>query len=122
MKSLIQFFKLLSDETRFRIMMLLLKEKLCVCELQSLLELSQPKISKHLAKLRDVGVVEDEKIDKFVFYRLANLTDDQQSILDSIFTHINLYPQLVNDQMRLANDDGQGISCVPHELKKIKEQ
>ena len=101
MKSLIQFFKLLSDETRLRILILLLQEKLCVCELQGLLALSQPKVSKHLAKLRDVGAVEDEKVDKFVFYKLANLDRDHKTILEDILSHIKTYPQLAHDQMKL---------------------
>lgn len=120
MKTLIQFFKLLSDETRLRIMMLLLQEKLCVCELQGLLDLSQPKVSKHLAKLRDVGVVEDEKIDKFVFYKLSNLDKDQKTILNEILSHIKSYPQLANDQLKLTGKQAYLVSCVPAELKNIK--
>ena len=120
MKSLIQFFKLLSDETRLRILILLLQEKLCVCELQGLLTLSQPKVSKHLAKLRDVGVVEDEKIDKFVFYKLANLDRDHKTILEDILSHIKTYPQLAHDQMKLLGKETYLVSCVPAELKNTK--
>jgi len=55
-----QFFQLLSDETRLRCLLLLQKEgELCVCELVYALDIIQPKISRHLAALRDAGIVTD---------------------------------------------------------------
>ncbi len=52
------FFKMLADSTRLRCLMLMQAEgELCVCELTHALNLSQPKISRHLAHLRDAGVL-----------------------------------------------------------------
>jgi ArsR family transcriptional regulator len=45
------FFKVLSDETRLRILILLDRRELCVCEICQILDLSQPKVSRHLAKI-----------------------------------------------------------------------
>ncbi len=45
MRETLEFFKLLSDETRFRVIMLLLEKELAVCELVGILDLPQPKIS-----------------------------------------------------------------------------
>lgn len=68
----LQLFKNLSDETRLGIV-LLLKEmgELCVCDLCSALEQSQPKISRHLAMLRESGLLLDRKQGKWVHYRLS---------------------------------------------------
>lgn len=67
------FFKLISDETRLRILLLLHSEgELCVCELVDALEDSQPKISRHLAQLRAHGVLTDSRRGQWVFYRLAS--------------------------------------------------
>lgn len=64
-------FRQLSDATRLRCLMLLLKEgELCVCELTHALEQSQPKISRHLAQLRQAGVVQDRRSGQWVYYRL----------------------------------------------------
>lgn len=67
-----EFFTLLSDETRLRCLLLLQKEKeLCVCELSSILESIQPKISRHLSLLRTSGIVSDERRGQWVYYRLS---------------------------------------------------
>ncbi len=67
------FFQMLSDSTRLRVLMLLQREgELCVCELTHALALSQPKISRHLAQLRESGVVETRRAGKWMFYRLSD--------------------------------------------------
>lgn len=65
------FFKCLSDDTRLRCVTLLQKEgKLCVCELTAALDLSQPKISRHLAQLRQYGLLLDSREGQWVYYRI----------------------------------------------------
>ncbi len=65
------FFKLLADETRLHILLLLVTEtELCVCELCAALEVSQPKISRHLAMLRSAAVLVDRRQGQWVYYRL----------------------------------------------------
>ena len=65
------FFKCLSDETRLRCVTLLQKEgTLCVCELTAALALSQPKISRHLAFLRQCGLLQDSREGHWVFYQI----------------------------------------------------
>lgn len=65
------FYKCLSDETRLRTLLLIRQNgELCVCELVEALELSQPKISRHLATLRQCGLLQDRRNGQWVFYRL----------------------------------------------------
>lgn len=67
----ITFFKCLSDDTRLKSLLLLqLKKELCVCDLMSALQESQPKVSRHLADLRASGLVLDERQGKWVYYRI----------------------------------------------------
>lgn len=68
----LQLFKVLSDETRLGIV-LLLRElgELCVCDLVAALNEPQPKISRHLAMLRECGLLLDRKQGKWVHYRLS---------------------------------------------------
>jgi ArsR family transcriptional regulator len=66
------FLKLLSDPTRLRSLMLLLQEgELCVCELTYALDEIQPKISRHLAALRDAGIVIDRREGQWIYYRIS---------------------------------------------------
>ncbi|TPG64986.1 metalloregulator ArsR/SmtB family transcription factor [Ewingella americana] len=65
-------FKNLSDETRLSIVMLLREAgELCVCEIIGVLNESQPKISRHLAMLRETGLLMDRRDGKWIYYRLS---------------------------------------------------
>lgn len=65
------FFKCLADETRLRCLALMVsKGELCVCELTQALDLSQPKISRHLAQLRQCGVLLDSRKGQWVYYAI----------------------------------------------------
>lgn len=68
---LLVFIKSLADYTRLRCMLLIQDQgELCVCELMSALQLSQPKISRHLAQLRQNGLLIDRRQGKWVYYQL----------------------------------------------------
>ncbi len=67
----ILIYKALSEETRLKSLLLMQKQgELCVCDLMEALNLSQPKVSRHLAELRKHGVVLDERRGKWVYYRI----------------------------------------------------
>lgn len=68
----IQLFKILADETRLAIIMLLRESgELCVCDLCAATGQSQPKISRHMAILREAELVLDRRQGKWVHYRLS---------------------------------------------------
>jgi ArsR family transcriptional regulator, arsenate/arsenite/antimonite-responsive transcriptional repressor len=79
----IDLFRLLGDETRLRCLALLAAHgELCVCELTQVLGVSQPKISRHLATLRESGLVSDRRLGVWVYYRLrTDLSGWAQRIL-----------------------------------------
>ncbi len=65
------FFKCLSDSTRLDILKIILaRQNVCVCEITEILQLSQPKISRHLALLRNLSILLDERKGQWVYYRL----------------------------------------------------
>lgn len=67
-----QLFKCLSDETRLASVLMVAKEgELCVCELMAAMEISQPKLSRHLAQLRNCGILDDSRRGQWVYYALA---------------------------------------------------
>ena len=87
MKKLAQTFKALSDETRLRILTLLTHGELCVCDLMAVLLLPQSTVSRHLAYLRNSGLIADRRDGVWMYYRLEQqLTvvdrDSWHSLLD----------------------------------------
>ncbi|HFL3828435.1 TPA: ArsR/SmtB family transcription factor [Clostridioides difficile] len=97
MDKLLNYFKLLSDETRLRIMVLLFHKEFCVCQITGITGVSQPNISKHLARLRDMGLVKDEKKEQYTFYSL-NIEDKLfEDILEKIVDNVDQYPILKSD-------------------------
>jgi len=64
-------FKTLSDPTRVRLLALLEREELAVQELMAVLGMAQSRVSRHLAILREAGLIEDRRDGTYVFYRLA---------------------------------------------------
>lgn len=70
MEGLARTFRALADPTRLRILNLLLAAPGCVCELQSVLDLPQPLLSRHLSHLRNAELVDDEREGMRVRYRL----------------------------------------------------
>lgn len=69
------FFIALADRTRRRILNLIRKQEICVCFFTEVLELSQPKISRHLAYLRNAGIVSARRDGKWMYYRIVEPED-----------------------------------------------
>lgn len=108
-----QFFKMLSDETRIRCLLLIAREaKLCVCELTYALGERQPKVSRHLAQLRQSGILQDERSGQWVNYTVAeNLPGWQRKIIASIRESSCLEAQYRYDIERLNNMKGRPNRC-----------
>lgn len=72
MKDLMKVFKAVADETRMRIMKVLLERKnLCVCEIMQSLNITQTRVSKNLRILKEAGLVVDKKEGLWVHYSVA---------------------------------------------------
>lgn len=113
----VQFFKCLSDDTRLRCVTLLHQEgKLCVCELTTALELSQPKISRHLALLRQCGLLLDSRDGQWVYYRInPDLPEWARPLLDNALSALKSCESFKKDQDRLRRMEGRpnelGVCC-----------
>ncbi len=96
---------MLSDETRLRALSLMADHgELCVCELVYALELSQPKISRHMAALRDAGLVTSKRRAQWVFYGIdPQLPDWQRKVLSGVFEGIRGEAVVMQDARRLSN-------------------
>lgn len=82
MKATVQIFKALGDETRLRIMALLLDgQELCVCDIMAALDLPQSTVSRHLSYLRNAGLVDDRRQGIWMYYRITSQRIDHGAIL-----------------------------------------
>ena len=93
----------LADGTRLRALVLLTREtSLCVCELTAALDVSQPKMSRHLAALRALDIVEDARIANRVFYRLhPDLPDWARGAVDRLAEGMTATSDFATVQRRL---------------------
>jgi len=112
----LQFFKALADDTRLQLILLIFAEQeLCVCELTQALALSQPKISRHIAILREQGLLQDRRAGKWVFYSLSpELAHWQLNAISDCFESSQDY--LVSSRQRLmemGNRPDRQLLCCP---------
>lgn len=85
MRELVDIFKALSEESRLRILALLLEREMCVCEIEACLRLTQSNASRHLTALKKCGILDSYKKAQWAYYRI-----DENFKRD----HINLWKYL----------------------------
>ncbi len=106
-----RMFRAFSDRTRLRILHLLLDGELCVCDIVRVLDMSQPKISRHLAYLRRSGLVQARKDGLWMHYKLVPADDDfHQSLINCLRHCFDAVPELKRDRKRLERP-GCGPEC-----------
>ncbi len=111
MNRITKFFKMLSDGTRLRIVTLLAQGEMCVCQICGVLDISQPKASKHLAKLRNMGFVVTERKEQYIYYSL-NIEDIVvNNLINDIVNNVDKYEQLKKDKERLVEKETYLKQC-----------
>lgn len=88
-------FKLLGDKTRLKIVSLLSQQEMCVCHLVEILQTTQPNISQHLRKLKDAGLVLEERRGQWIYYSLS--IEDKPYLKEAI----GYLPKVAEDQEKL---------------------
>jgi len=99
-----KIFKSLSDSGRIRIVKMLQRKPLCVCEIREILDLATSTVSKHLSILREAGLIVDWKDGKWINYMINPAPDPLAS------------NALLYIQMQIEDDD-----TIKNDRKKIKD-
>lgn len=98
MKTTIDLFKLLTDEHRVRIMMLLTNKELSVCQLMGITGMSQPLVSRNLSLLYKGGFLSERRDGKLRFYSIKkDLSEENKSVLALLKKLIRNSPEHVED-------------------------
>jgi ArsR family transcriptional regulator len=117
MREVAQFFKVLSDEARLKIMWLLFNNReLCVCDLMEALGITQSKASRHLGMLRVAGLVSDRREGTWSYYSIRQAPGDlQRAVFDSLRAGLADHPAaagvLLDLRAWLARKD-RGAACA----------
>ena len=98
--------KLLGDKTRLTMIGMLMIHECCVCEFVDVFQMSQPAISQHLRKLKDAGLVKEQKRGQWVIYSL-----DQKSIYFPMVKDILKYVPDQEEKFKWLKENGLRISC-----------
>jgi ArsR family transcriptional regulator len=113
MKEALKIFKGLADPTRLRIVSLLLRRDLCVCELMFILKMEQSRISHQLRILKDADLVEVIREGKWMTYRIS---DKARPNLGQLFS------QLLKEQLRESEetirDSGNLEICLREDVRR----
>ena len=117
MKTVTKLLAALTNPTRLRLVRLLLREELCVCELVDALRVPQYKVSRHLGRLRGVGLVQARRNGRWMYYsigRRVELGGFQRDLLKVIDVHLEGTHEVGRDDARLARRVAlrQGGRCV----------
>jgi len=107
-------FRAFADPTRLRILHLLKPGELCVCDIVGVLRLPQPKISRHLAYLRQAGLVLARREGLWMHYRLADAASPlHASLIECLSFCLGQMPELAADARKLGQrrPDRAGTCC-----------
>ncbi|MEK8210334.1 metalloregulator ArsR/SmtB family transcription factor [Paenibacillus sp. FSL L8-0696] len=98
--------KLLGDKTRLTMMKLLEKQECCVCELVEVFKTSQPSVSQHLRKLKDAGLVKENRKGQWIFYSI-NSNSNHNELIQKL---MNFVPSQ-DHELEELDKKGLRISC-----------
>jgi ArsR family transcriptional regulator len=108
MNELVGVFRALADPTRLRIMNILSHQCMCVCDLQTVLGLSQSFISRHLAYLRHAGLVRDRRGGTWVCYSPAFDAPHGPAVRSFLREVLPLAPSLQADLEKVHQHESLG--------------
>jgi len=105
----------LADKTRLRLLNLMRDEEVCVCFFAEILGDSQPKISRHLAYLRNAGLVKARRDGKWMHYSIVDPVDEGgKAVLQSVLSWLDERPELRAERVRYKT-----VCCTPELLVQI---
>jgi ArsR family transcriptional regulator len=127
LKQLTCLFKALGDATRLRLINLLHAQSLCVGDLQEVLGLSQPLVSRHLAILRGANLVRTQRQGPRVYYSLSRAPFLNYPLRKFLSEIVPFFPELQADVQKLAELKGDGMlksegSSGPSDLESSAAQ
>jgi ArsR family transcriptional regulator len=113
MRAMIKLLKVLSDESRLRVLNLIQERECCVCEVMQAMEISQSKSSRILSALYDVGLLKLRREGKWALYSIDDENEEYvKDIVTGILKSLRDNPVAIADCEKLKKAERVGPSCV----------
>lgn len=116
-QELMKILKAISDENRLRIINLLKNGELCVCEIESVLNLNQSNASRHLGKLTEANIINSYKKAQYVYFSLNEENLEKHEFLNKLLDELNSVEKYKRDIEILNLFKEKGIGCKELERK-----
>ncbi|UCH51349.1 MAG: winged helix-turn-helix transcriptional regulator [Chloroflexota bacterium] len=114
MRELVKAFKALSDETRLRILNLLLERECCVCEVMQVLDISESRASRNLSFLYDAGFLKLRREGLWALYSIdrEGLKEHYTDLVEAVRKALEGNETAIQDRRRLRTAQRIGPGCV----------
>ncbi|WP_033166249.1 metalloregulator ArsR/SmtB family transcription factor [Clostridium sp. KNHs205] len=107
---MVEIFKALSEESRLRILSLILEDELCVCEIESSLRMTQSNASRHLSALKRSGILDSYKNAQWTYYRLnKDFIQENKALWEYLKQKLIELPTFSSDQEAYQKCKTQGL-------------
>jgi ArsR family transcriptional regulator len=113
MREFVKAFKALSDETRIRILKLLLERECCVCEVMQALDISQSRASRNLGILQDAGFIKARRDGLWVVYSIdeKGMASYSEALVELLKNYLDRDETISQDRERLRGVVRVGPGC-----------
>ena len=119
MRDLVKVFKALSDETRIRMLNLLMERECCVCEVMQALEISQTRASRNLSALYDAGFLKMRKDGLWSLYSIDRdgMKEHFSNLVEAVRKGLESNEVVAWDRERLRKAERVGTRCAGQSIK-----
>lgn len=110
---MIDIFKALAEESRLRILALIMQDEMCVCEIELCLKMTQSNVSRHLTVLKNSGIVDSYKKAQWVYYKISeNFIEENQNLWLYLVEKLKESPSYQTDYDECQNCKRQDLCNV----------
>jgi ArsR family transcriptional regulator, arsenate/arsenite/antimonite-responsive transcriptional repressor len=107
---MVDIFKALSEESRLRIVSMILESEMCVCEIEACLKMTQSNTSRHLTILRKSGILESYKKAQWTYYKINNkFIEENKELWFYLENKVKELPSYISDYEEYQKCKAQGL-------------
>ena len=110
---MVEIFKALAEESRLRILAILMEDEMCVCEIEECLKMTQSNVSRHLTALKNSGILDSYKKAQWAYYKVSDkFKEDNQDLWLYLVKKLKESPSYQKDLDECQNCKRQGLCNI----------
>jgi len=118
MKDILSIFKILSSESRLRILLMLRVRPLCVCEINEVLDIALSTISQQLKLMENTGLIENTKDGRWVIYKIVRGNSYLNKLLKELEQNLKQDPKIMKDRVIISQITREACALKLKERQK----